>query len=79
MANQFNDLDAVTGAFISNELVDAMPVHVVEYRNGDWSELLVDNSGENFCFVPSRVEAPELARALEKLPLPVASARTEPK
>jgi SAM-dependent MidA family methyltransferase len=59
------DLDPISGAFISNEFVDAMPVHVVEYRNGRWSELLVENSGQNFRFVPSRVEAPELAQALE--------------
>src|SRR5580704_13871049 len=63
------DLEPITGAFISNEFVDAMPVHVVEYRNGCWSELLVENSGANFCFVPSRVKAPELAHALERLPL----------
>ena len=64
------DMEPITGAFVSNELVDAMPVHVVEYRNGRWSELLVENSGNNFRFVPSRVKAPELAHALEILPLP---------
>jgi len=64
------DIEPITGAFISNEFVDAMPVHVVEYRNGGWSELLVENSAENFCFVPSEVKVPELAQALEKLPLP---------
>jgi SAM-dependent MidA family methyltransferase len=36
------DLEGVTGAFISNELVDAMPVHIVDYRHGEWSEWLVD-------------------------------------
>jgi SAM-dependent MidA family methyltransferase len=63
-------MEPVTGAFISNEFVDAMPVHVIEYRNGRWCELLVENSGENFRFVPSRIKAPDLARVLEKLPLP---------
>jgi SAM-dependent MidA family methyltransferase len=72
------DLEPITGAFISNEFVDAMPVHVVECRNGLWSELLVENSGEDFCFVPARVKTPELARALEILPLPRCSLyRTE--
>ena len=72
------DMQPVTGAFISNEFVDAMPVHVVEYRNGRWSELLVESSAENFCFVPSRVKAPELAHALEILPLaPCPLYRTE--
>jgi SAM-dependent MidA family methyltransferase len=73
-----NDLKSVTGAFISNELVDAMPVHLVEYRTGAWLELLVDISGEDFCFIPSKIESSELAKALEKLPLPTASPyRTE--
>ncbi len=72
------DLEPVTGAFISNEFIDAMPVHVVEYRDDRWSELLVENSGENFRFVHSPVKAPELARALEKLPLPsISPYRTE--
>ena len=72
------DVEPIIGAFISNELVDAMPVHIVEYENGCWSELLVDNSGDNFIFVPSRVDTPELAQALQKLPLPPGSPyRTE--
>jgi SAM-dependent MidA family methyltransferase len=71
------DTQPITGAFISNEFVDAMPVHVVEYRNGRWSELLVENSEESFCFVPSHVKAPGLAQALEKFPLPPSPYRTE--
>jgi SAM-dependent MidA family methyltransferase len=72
------DLEPISGAFISNEFVDAMPFHVVEYRNGRWSELMVENSGDNFRFTPSEVQAPGLAQALEKLPLPPGSTyRTE--
>jgi SAM-dependent MidA family methyltransferase len=75
---RLEDLDPVTGAFVSNELVDAMPVHIVVYRDGAWSELLVDISGEEFSFVPAQIEAPELKEAVEKLPLPVAAPyRTE--
>jgi SAM-dependent MidA family methyltransferase len=73
-----NDLDNVIGAFISNELVDAMPVHIVLYRDDKWSELWVDISGEDFCFVPAKIEAPELVQATDKIPVPVASPyRTE--
>ena len=50
------DMAPIVGAFISNELVDAMPVHIVEYESGRWSELLVDHSRDNFLFVPSRIE-----------------------
>jgi SAM-dependent MidA family methyltransferase len=75
---ELSELQGVTGAFISNELVDAMPVHIVVYRNDEWSELLVDISGEEFGFVPAKIEAPELLQALDKLPLPAASPyRTE--
>ncbi|MBV9105114.1 MAG: SAM-dependent methyltransferase [Verrucomicrobia bacterium] len=70
------DLEAVNGAFISNELVDAMPVHLVVYRDDRWSELLVGISGEDFCFVPGKVGSPALAQALDKLPLPVFSPYT---
>ena len=72
------DLKPVIGVFISNEFVDAMPVHLVEYGDGRWSELLVENSGEHFVFVPSRIKNPELKQALEKLPVPASSPyRTE--
>jgi SAM-dependent MidA family methyltransferase len=70
------DLDGVDGAFISNELVDAMPVHLVVYRDDKWSELLVDVSGEDFCFVPGNIGASALAQAVDKLPLPVWSPYT---
>lgn len=73
-----HDLDNVIGAFISNELVDAMPVHIVLYQDGEWSELWVDVSEEDFCFVPAKIEAPELIQAIDKIPVPVASPyRTE--
>jgi SAM-dependent MidA family methyltransferase len=73
-----HDLNNVIGAFISNELVDAMPVHIILYRDDDWSELWVDISGEDFCFVPAKIEAPELVQATEKIPMPFASPyRTE--
>jgi SAM-dependent MidA family methyltransferase len=72
------DLDGVTGAFLSNELVDAMPVHVVAYHDHQWSELLVGISGEDFAFVPAKIEAPELVQALDKIPSPgVSPYRTE--
>jgi SAM-dependent MidA family methyltransferase len=73
-----NDLENVIGAFISNELVDAMPVHLVLYQNDQWSELWVDISGGDFCFVPAKIERSELAQATDKIPAPVVSPyRTE--
>ena len=71
-----DDLVPVTGAFISNELVDAMPVHLIVYRDEAWSELLVDFSGQEFAFVPARIETAELSLALQNLPAPLFSPYT---
>src|SRR3984893_13729252 len=59
-----DEIEPVTGAFISNELVDSMPVHIVTYCDNQWSELLVDFSGNDFFFIPAKVESPELVHAL---------------
>jgi SAM-dependent MidA family methyltransferase len=76
--NFLTDLEHITGAFISNELVDAMPVRIVEYRDGGWMELLVGMAGEKFCFVPGKIETPELSQAVNRIPVrPVAPYRTE--
>ncbi len=72
------ELEPVTGAFISNELVDAMPVDIIEYRNGNWSELLVTLSGPDFQFEPAAITSQELAEAVQNIPLPLPSPyRTE--
>jgi SAM-dependent MidA family methyltransferase len=76
--NDLTELEPITGAFISNELLDAMPVHLILYQDNAWSELFVDFSGEDFLFIPLKIEPPELVLALHKLPVPVAATyRTE--
>jgi SAM-dependent MidA family methyltransferase len=71
-------LEPVIGAFISNELVDAMPVEIVDYRNDTWSELLVTLSGDDFLFEPAAIANEELAEAVQNIPLPLPSPyRTE--
>jgi SAM-dependent MidA family methyltransferase len=72
------ELESVTGAFISNELVDAMPVDIIEYRDGNWSELVVTLSGDDFQFEPAAISRQELAEAVQNIPLPLPSPyRTE--
>jgi len=72
------ELASVTGAFISNELVDAMPVDIIEHRNGAWSELLVTLSGNDFRFARAAITRQELAEAVQRIPLPLPSPyRTE--
>jgi SAM-dependent MidA family methyltransferase len=76
--NSLSDLEPITGAFISNELIDAMPVRIIEYRDGGWVELLVGLAGDALRFVPGKIEALELAKAVTRIPLPpVAPYRTE--
>jgi SAM-dependent MidA family methyltransferase len=65
------DLGPIHGVFISNELVDAMPVHLLEYREGRWQELYVTCSAKRFEFVDSPVLSSAVANALSKVPTPV--------
>jgi SAM-dependent MidA family methyltransferase len=65
------DLKAINGVFISNELVDAMPVHLVEYRESHWYERYVTCSAKNFEFVSLPIASPEVVDAVSKLPVPV--------
>jgi SAM-dependent MidA family methyltransferase len=65
------DLEAVNGVFISNELADAMPVHLLEYRDGHWYERCVICSAKNFEFVSLPIASPSVADAVSKLPLPL--------
>jgi SAM-dependent MidA family methyltransferase len=65
------ELESVSGVFISNELVDAFPVHIVEFQNDRWTEVLVDHGEGEFKFLRSDHLEPELAHALAKIPKPV--------
>ena len=77
-AAEIVDLKPMTGAFISNELVDALPVRIVEFQDDRWSELLVEARGTRFEFIATGDLAPDLAAALCKLPTPIAQPyRTE--
>ena len=50
-----------SGCFLSNELVDAFPVHVFEKRAGKILEVLVDSDGEFFSEVLATESSPELS------------------
>ena len=66
-----HELEAINGVFISNELVDAMPVHLLEYREGRWRELYVTCSANSFVFVDSPILLSMVAEAVGKLPVPI--------
>src|ERR1700751_5167079 len=65
------DLEAINGVFISNELVDAMPIHLLEYREDCWRELYVTCSANSFEFVDSPILLSTVTEAVGKLPVPV--------
>jgi SAM-dependent MidA family methyltransferase len=68
-----DDLKPVNGIFLSNELVDSMPVHLLEYTESRWNERYVTSSLNNFEFVSFAITSPAVANAASKLPLPVNS------
>jgi SAM-dependent MidA family methyltransferase len=65
-----DSLKAINGVFISNELLDAMPVHLLEYKQSHWYERYVTCSPKDFQFVSLPIESPEVAEAAGRLPLP---------
>ncbi|MBI4062143.1 MAG: SAM-dependent methyltransferase [Elusimicrobia bacterium] len=53
-----------SGALYSNELLDALPVHLLEARGGRVQEVFVDDSGQEVCGPPSRPELSAPAAAM---------------
>jgi SAM-dependent MidA family methyltransferase len=63
------DLEPFCGVNFSNELLDAMPVHLLsKLADADWQERRVAESGDGFGFVSAPITAAELCRHLEKIP-----------
>jgi len=62
------DLPPFHGVHFSNELVDAMPVHLVKYTGGAWKERHVDWKNNRFEFLDAPLSSPKLADHLKKLP-----------
>jgi SAM-dependent MidA family methyltransferase len=65
--NEIAELGPITGVFLSNELLDALPVHLVEFSDGKWCELLVQNAESDFEFARSPGLDPQLAAALRDI------------
>lgn len=66
------DLPAFTGVHFSNELVDALPFHLLQSRGEGWDELFVAADHDRFVFVPG---APSVD--VSRLPARPAGYRTE--
>jgi SAM-dependent MidA family methyltransferase len=64
--------DLFTGCVLSNELLDAFPVHRVRVVNGKWQELyVIEGDGNEHAFqeIPGELSTPHLAARLEGLPV----------
>jgi len=57
---------SLTGCILSNELVDALPVHLVEMTGSGLKEVLVSADNDQFCEKLSPFLTPEIENFLEK-------------
>jgi SAM-dependent MidA family methyltransferase len=84
------ELEPFCGVHFSNELLDAMPVRLINHvasdpRNAahraaataEWQERRVAESGDGFCFVTAPITDAELLRQLETIPHPESPYETE--
>jgi SAM-dependent MidA family methyltransferase len=63
------DLEPFCGVHFSNELLDAMPVHLLgKVAAADWEERRVGESGDGFVFVTAPINDAALLRHLQTIP-----------
>ena len=55
-------ITGVNGCFLSNELIDAFPVHIIEKRGGELKEVFVSYKDNSFIEVLDSPSTPELIR-----------------
>lgn len=55
---------------LSNELIDAFPVHIVEAHDQRLYEIYVDVQGDRLCEVPGEPSTPEVANYLDSYQIP---------
>ncbi|MEY2496720.1 MAG: hypothetical protein QOD12_276 [Verrucomicrobiota bacterium] len=65
-----SDLEPFRGVHFSNELLDAMPVHLIARAGGDddWKQRCVVESGEGFGFAAEPIADAGLRRQVRKIP-----------
>ncbi|MCP4850070.1 MAG: hypothetical protein GY899_19190 [Verrucomicrobiaceae bacterium] len=68
----WQELAGSRGVLIANEILDAMPVKRLRWRNGSWLQICVANgeqAGSVFHEVEMPIENPELSEVVDTLPL----------
>ncbi|PYL38865.1 MAG: SAM-dependent methyltransferase, partial [Verrucomicrobia bacterium] len=71
------DLEPFTGIHFSNELLDAMPVHLLVSTGDGWREKFVALEGDKFVFANQPIVDPALQAFVKKLPTRPAGYETE--
>lgn len=66
-ASEVADLNVRPGIAFGNELLDALPFHVIEWRNGGWSECHVGWADGSFHWQTGRPLSPEVTAATIRL------------
>lgn len=61
--------DEVQGCFLSNEFIDAFPVHRLKIKNRDLKEIYVGYNGFNFFEIEDEVSTHALKKYLERFPI----------
>lgn len=72
-----DELESFTGVHFSNELFDAMPVHLVTVSDNQWREKYVASESDDFEFIDGPVSSERLREHLRKLPAPGSSYERE--
>jgi SAM-dependent MidA family methyltransferase len=62
-------LPTFCGVHFSNELIDALPVHLVRWTGSEWTERHVAVDGARFVFVDLPIAASSLAQRVTRLPI----------
>jgi SAM-dependent MidA family methyltransferase len=69
--DSLDDLPAYRGVHFSNELVDAMPVHLVRWTGEKWMERHVTERNGEFAFVDGSLSDHRIAERLRRIPAPL--------
>ena len=68
--NAPDDLAPFSGVHFSNELLDSMPVHLISRCENGWQEMRVNVMEDEFCFVTSAIDDPDLRLHVNAIPFP---------
>ena len=68
-----DELESFCGIHFSNELVDAMPVHLVRWNGAEWVERHVSAEDEGFAWSDAPISSARLAERVRTIPLPLPS------